>query len=86
MKKVRTKQQIWRRSLPPATKRLCVKVLIQLEQRQQLVDERIIMTLEDMTLEKLRLFRHYSLFKINLERQLAIILCPCVPEGGFIAY
>ena len=63
-----------------------MKALIQLEQRQQLVDERIIMTLEDMTLEKLRLFRHYSLFKINLERQLAIILCPCVPEGGFIAY
>ena len=61
-----------------------MKVLIQLEQRQQLLDERIIMTLEDMTLEKL--FRHYSLFKINLERQLAIILCPCVPEGGFIAY
>ena len=63
-----------------------MKALIQLEQRQQLLDERIIMTLEDMTLEKLRLFRHYSLFKINLEQQLAIILCPCVPEGGFIAY
>ena len=63
-----------------------MKAMIQLEQRQQLLEERIIRTLEDMTLEKLRLFRHYSLFKINLQRQLAIILCPCVPEGGFIAY